>query len=385
MNKTFNIPHDGRLRRRLGSIGLSLFATISLSTRCRAAALAPNSPIPTPSAVSTLSPATSISSALSTRPASKIAPANYAECLTLLQGTDRVSPVLVEAVAQLLNHPEDASQAVPQRPPSLLAVTWRENAGQVRDIVVQAYYDPIGGDVSTLNADGYVRARLGGELSNSANQLLGLMYEQVVYFGPKDQVAHEQRAFQAAINGDMTLLREQTVDPLRLLVVMPHGGTFLPSSLRSRVRGLVLDATLDFGTWSGQIGMVTSDGESAQQVATIVSAWRDMAVSLADTFASYSSGKQLRQALQASTVQVVANRVLASAAVDSRTIVRASKEITGHGGGCPPGGICSADTVAVCHAIDATHAQTLCVAPTAVAAHLASGDRCGPCEGDGHP
>ena len=375
MNEIFNIRLAGKSCRRLGSIGLSLLAVISLSTRCRAAALALATP--TPNAVVALSPATSISSTSSTKPASTIAPANYTECLALLRGTDRVSPVLVEAVAQLLNHPEDASQAVPQRPPSLMAVTYRENAGQVRDIVVQAYYDPLGGDASVLNADGYVRARLGGELSSSANQFLGLMYQQVVYFGPKDQVGREQRAFQAALNGDMTLLREQTVDPLRLLVVMPHGGTFLPSSLRSRVRGLVLDAKLEFGTWSGQIGMVTSDGETAEQVATIVSAWRDMAVSLADTFASHSSGKQLRQALQSSTVQVVANRVLASASVDSRTVVRASKEITGHGAGCPPGGVCNADT------INSAHQQTLCVAPSAVAARLAAGDRCGPCEGNG--
>ena len=119
--------------------------------------------------------------------------------------------------------------------------------------------------------------------------------------------------------------------------------------------------------------------ESAEQVATIVSAWRDMAVSLADTFASHSSGKQLREALQASTVQVVANRVLASASVDSRLAVRASKEIAGHAGSCPPGGACGEDKVAVCHKIDATHEQTLCVAPTAVAARLAAGDRCGPC------
>jgi hypothetical protein len=327
-------------------------------------------------------PGTAISGSPSTKPASKIAPANYTECLTLLQGTDRVSPVLVEAVAQLLNHSEDASETVPQRPPSLLAVTYRENAGQLRDIVVQAYYNPLSGDASVLDADGYVRARLGGELSNSGDQLLGLMNQQVVYFGPKDLVAHEQRAFQAAINGDMTLLREQTIDPLHLLVVIPHGGTFLPSSLRSRVRGLVLDATLEFGTWSGQIGMVTSDGDSAAQVATIVSAWRDMAVSLADTFASANSGKKLRQALQATTVQVVANRVLASAAVDTRTVVRVSKEITGHGGGCPPGGRCSPDKICMCHRIDDRHEQTMCYSSKDVAGHVAQGDRCGPCEGD---
>jgi hypothetical protein len=60
-----------------------------------------------------------------------------------------------------------------------------------------------------------------------------------------------------------------------------------------------------------------------------------MAVSMVDTFLSHSSGKQLRQALEASRVQIVANRVLASASVDTRTVVRVAKEITGEGGGCP--------------------------------------------------
>ena len=94
---------------------------------------------------------------------------------------------------------------------------------------------------------------------------------------------------------------------------------------------------------------------------------------------------QLREALQASTVQVVANRVLASAAVDSRTIVRASKEITGHGGGCPPGGACGPDKICLCHRIDDRHEQTTCYLPRDVAGRIALGDRCGPCEGnDGH-
>ena len=300
----------------------------------------------------------------------------------LLRETERVSPTLVEAVSSLLNHPADASQVVPQRSPSLMVVTFREQAGQVRDVVAQLYFDPLGSDVNVLNSDGYVRARLGDELSSSADQLLGLMFHQVVYFGQKDEVAHEQRAFQAAMNGDMTLLREETIDPLRVLVVMPHGGTFLPSSLRSRVRGLIVDADLSFGTWRGQIGMVTDDGETAEQVGNIVAAWREMAMSFADTFASHSSGKQLRESLKSSTVQVANNRVLASASVDTRTIVRASKEMTGHGGGCPAGGVCSKDKVAVCHKADSKHEQTLCVAPAAVAAHLAHGDHCGPCGGN---
>ena len=150
----------------------------------------------------------------------------------LLQGTDRVSPVLVEAVAQLLNHPEER---FPGRPPEAAVAHGRgpgaRAQGQVRDIVVQAYYDPLGADASPrcelptviIHAPAWE-----SELTSSADQFLGLMYDQVVYFGPKDEVAHEQRAFQAAINGDMTLLREQTIDPLHLLVVMPHGGTLSP-------------------------------------------------------------------------------------------------------------------------------------------------------------
>jgi len=327
-------------------------------------------------------PIASISGPSSVRPASTPAPADYTECLTLLRDTERVGPVLVEAVAQLLNHSENASQSVPHRPPSLMAVSFRENAGQVRDIVVQACYDPLGGNVNTSNVDGYVHSPLGGELAGSADQFLGLMRQPAVCFGPKDSVERRQRAFQAALSGDLTLLRQETIDPLRLLVAMPHGGTYLPISLRSRVGGLVLDAKLEFGTWSGRVALVTSDGQAAEQVATVLSAWRDIAISLAETFASRETGKDLRQALEASTIQVVANRVLASAAVDSSTVARAARELVGHAGGCPPAGVCSNGMVAVCHKRSGQPAQTLCVPPSEVAGRLAAGDTCGPCASD---
>ena len=164
MNKTFGVRRvEQVLPSTLLTVCLSLLQLRFSCQRPAADKLRADSDAPTPNAVIAPSPVTTIPAPLPGNRSSTIAPANYSECLTLLQGTDRISPVLVEAVAQLLNHPENASEAVPQRPPSLMAVTWRENAGQVRDIVVQAYYNPIGGDVSTLNADGYVRARLGGE------------------------------------------------------------------------------------------------------------------------------------------------------------------------------------------------------------------------------
>lgn len=353
-----------------------------LSSHCLAATLAADSIFSSPNAVVAAVPVKALAVNQPARGTAALAPAQYSECLQLLGETDHVSPALVGNVSAMLNHPSEASSIVPPTSPSLMVVSYHEQAGEARDVVVQLFFDPIGGGQNVLNDAGYVHARLGDELSGSADQLLGLMFRQVAYFGQKDEVERQRRAFQAMLNGDMTLLREQTVDPLHVLVVMPHGGTFLPSSLRSRVHGLVVDAELAFGTWSGRIGMVTDDGETAEQVGNIVAAWREMAMSFADTFASHSSGKQLRDSLKSSTVQVVANRVLASASVDSRTVVRTSKEITGHGGGCPSGGFCSKDKVAICHKVDSKHEQTLCVAPSAVAGFLAQGDHCGPCAGD---
>jgi hypothetical protein len=363
---------------RSSAVGLVL----CLCSLCPAAAVAANSIDPSPNAVAGAAPVPTVPVNRTAADAVALAPAQYGECLQLLAGTDHVSHALVESVSSMLNHPSEASPIVPATRPSLMVVSYHEQAGEARGVVVQLFFDPIGGGQNVLTDGGYVHARLGDELSGSADQLLGLMFRQVAYFGPKDEVERQQRAFQAMLNGDLTLLREQTVDPLHVLVMMPQGGTLLPTSLRSRVRGMVVDAELAFGTWSGRIGLVTEDSEAAEQVGNIVAAWREMAMSFADTFASHSSGKQLRESLKSSTVQVVANRVLASASVDSRTVVRTSKEITGHGGGCPPGGACSKDKVAICHKVDSRHEQTLCVAPAAVAAHLAAGDHCGPCAGD---
>jgi len=280
-----------------------------LSSLCLAATVATDSVLPSPNPIVAAIPATSPAVNQPSRRTSKSEPAQFSECLQLLRDTDRVSPVLAETVAAMLQHPSEVSPVVPSAPPSLMVISYHEQVGRVGDIVVQLFFDPIGGGQEVLNGEGYVRSRLGDELSGSADQLLGLMFHQVVYFGQKDQVERQQRAFQAVLNGDMTLLREETIDPLHLLVIMPHGGTFLPTSLRSRVRGLVVDAELAFGTWSGRVGMVTDDDETAGQVANIVAAGREMAMSFADTFASHSSGKQLRDSLKSSTVQVANNRV----------------------------------------------------------------------------
>src|SRR5882724_10299489 len=251
---------------RSPAIGLVL----SLSSFCSVATLAADSILASPNAVVAAVPVKALAANQSARSTAALAPTQYNECLQLLGETDHVSPVLVGNVSAMLNHPSEASPIIPQTQPSLMIVSYHEQAGAARDVVVQLFFDPIGGGQNVLNDAVYVRAGSGDELSGSADQLRGLMFRQVTYFGQKDEVERQQRAFQAMLNGDMTLLREETVDPLHVYVVMPHGGTFLPSSLRSRVHGLVVDAELAFGTWSGRIGMVTDDGETAEQVGNIV-------------------------------------------------------------------------------------------------------------------
>lgn len=361
MKQGFNTPSIQNIPCRVAAVaGLLLFSCIA------AHAATGSTPIP------------GANGALST---------GMAECISLLSQASPNNSALVKSVSSLLANTQQSGPNLVSADPALMIVSYRKQKDGVRDVVVQVFNDRTAADLNLLNQDGYMRVRLGSDLFGSADQLLGLLYNQGVYAGDPKESQRQQRALEATLNGDVTLLREQTVEPLHVVAVMPNGGQFLPGSLRSRVRSIVLDAELTFGEWRTRIGFVTADEETAEQVGNVVAAWRELAVSLADTFAGTQSAKPLRDALQTTTVEVTKNQVVATAAVPSQTIVRASKEIAGHGGGCPSGPPCSKNKVAVCHK---DHGQgnpyfTLCVPPSAVPAHLAHGDLCGPCPDSGGP
>jgi len=298
-------------------------------------------------------------------------PAGWA---TLLEQAAPNNPALLSSVISLMNKSRASTKS--NADPSLMVVSYHRDPSGVRDVVIQLYGEPAKDVAGLLNPQGTVRGRLGDELFGSADGFLGLVYRQVSYLGGQAEVQRQQRAMASTLAGDLTLLREQTVEPLHVVAVMPKASQYLPGSLRSKVQSVVVNAELSFGEWRGKIGFVTGDERTAEQVGYTVAAWREMAVSMADTFASYSSGKPLRDALSKSTVEVAGNQVFASVAIPSDTAVRVAKEAAGHGGGCPPGGVCGSDKVAVCHT---QSGQTLCVPPSAVASHLAHGDTCGPC------
>ena len=257
-------------------------------------------------------------------------PVGLVNCLNLLQQTKPISPGLVDSVIELITQSSTDDKLATSSEPSLLLVTYRQRNNTVSDVVVQLFHDT-GIEGAFLNQKGYVRNRLGSEMFDSANQLMELIYNQVSYLGDEQDIRVQQRAFRTTLRGDLTLLREQTIEPLHVLAIMPEAGRYLPGSLRARVRSIVINAELSFGEWRGEVGLVTDDDQTAEQVGNVVAAWRDMAVSLADMYAGSTSGAPLRKSLESSSVRVAANRVLASASVPSKTVVRVSKEVMGHG------------------------------------------------------
>ena len=112
---------------RSSAIGLVLY----LSSLCPVATLAADSIILSPNAVVAAVPVKALAANQSTRGTVALAPAQYHECLQLLGETDRVSPVLVGNVSAMLNHPSEVSPIVPPTSPSLMVVSYHEQAGEI--------------------------------------------------------------------------------------------------------------------------------------------------------------------------------------------------------------------------------------------------------------
>ncbi len=261
------------------------------------------------------------------------------QCLALLKKNESDNPSLIVQVQRLVDDAERNGLELNKAEPSLMVVSYRQHDKNVINVVVQIYQSPKAGTIEVLNPDGVVRARLGDDLFGSAENLMQLLYNRVTYLGSADDVALQQRAVQAAIEGDLTLLREQTIDPLHVVAVMPSAARFLPGSLRARVQSVVMNSELTFAEWRSQVALETDSEETAQQVGNTVAAWREIAMTLANTYAKHSSGLPLRQSLEDSTVEVKGDWVLTGAKIPSKTVVRVSKEIAGHGGahGCSHG------------------------------------------------
>src|SRR5712671_6086047 len=147
-------------------------------------------------------------------------PAGVPECISLLRKAIANKPALVSSVSALLDAAK-SKMSGDKFDPALIVVTYRDHNSEVKDVVVQVYHNSPAGRPHVLNEAGVVRSRLGDDLFESADNFLGLIYDRVSYLGEESETDRVQRAFQFGLRGDLTLLREQTVDPLRVVAIMP--------------------------------------------------------------------------------------------------------------------------------------------------------------------
>jgi hypothetical protein len=301
--------------------------------------------------------------------------------LTSIRQTKAARPGLDQAFLDLLQHTESTPLPAVFRDPDLLIASYRiRDQQRVERVVLQAYQDPGKDSATHLNPTGIAAERLGSSLVDPTNHFLNLALHRSHALGAPSEVQTLQRALENAASGDLSLLRGQTIEPLHIVAVLTHAGRYLPVSLRDRVHTVVLTGQLEFGEWRGQFHFLSDTADTAEQVGHIVAAWRDMAGTLAETYAGHTSGRRLREALKASTVQVTDSRVISTVAVPANTVVRVAKEAAGHGGGCPAGGVCGKSKVLICHNEPNRGPVAVCVSPSAVASHIAQhGDYCGPC------
>ena len=242
------------------------------------------------------------------------------KCLSILRQASIGAPDLANAVAGMGRSTPPAQE----RNQLMVLVTYRERAGAPVKIVAQYFTEPANGITGKLNGDGPLRARFGNDFSGSGDQLLGILYDcDVDYRGDPTELGLRRRAFESAIHGDTTFLAEQTIEPLRVIAIIPAASVLLPKSIRSRVTAGVLDATLANGQWRGNVRLLTGDSDAADQVANILAAWKDMFGTVANNYGGSDVVDTLRASFNKSVIEVAGTAVQTTTDVPSRVAERA--------------------------------------------------------------
>jgi hypothetical protein len=230
-------------------------------------------------------------------------PRRFLPHVALLRQSTSDEPALFEAVTNLLASPGAQQQGRPTGAPALIVVSWRKQAGTVARVVVQVFegLPPMADTEEAVRAcrTGFVRGEMFTPIENWLRLVGGA---PVLWLGAPDDVRPRQRAFSQLQQGDPTLLREQTVEPLQVAAAMTEPSTFLPTCLRSRVRALGFAGELSWQQWHGEVRLVTQRHEDAQQVAAVMSSWRAMVSPLADFYAPGDSRQKLRDAVDTSAI-----------------------------------------------------------------------------------
>ena len=203
--------------------------------------------------------------------------------------------------------------------PALLVLTYRGQNPVVSNLVLQLYQ----GRPATPSDRGPVP--LTDELTGLADNLVQLIEQRAQWLGAPAEVVRRQRAILLALDGDPTLLREQTVEPLHVAAVLPDAAPYLPRSVRDRVSSVVFDAEFNFTEWRSRLTLLANDDRAAAQVRELIAGWRELAESLAEMYAATPGRKPLRDAIQNSTIEVAINQVAATVALPAGTVAHLTR------------------------------------------------------------
>jgi hypothetical protein len=208
----------------------------------------------------------------------------------------------------------------------------------------------------------------------SVDEWLNMLTEsQIHYLGPEKEVRMRERAFHSALRADLTPMREQTAEPLCLIILMAEPERLLPQCLSRRVRSVIVEADLAFGEWQCRVHLMTADAGAAQQVELLLAAWRELAMTAAGIYASSDTNTSARRALEAGTLEVKGNEVLYTGSVPDSLGIRVVRKLT-RWSVEEVAWEDEAKTVTICQ-----HGQTQQVPAVKLSACLAGGAHLGPC------
>lgn len=227
--------------------------------------------------------------------AARPSPRQFKAHLELLR---QYMPALSDAVTGLLS----SARELPGGAPTLLLVSWRVQDGVPSHVVVQVFGELPAAATEPVRRN-HRRCDNGDLFLPVENWLRLLTVGSMTWFGAADDVRQRQRVFAQLQEGDATFLREQTVEPLSVVAVLPEPSAFLPSCLRARVRSLIVAGELSLQQWHGEVRLLSETEAAAQQVSAVMTSWRAMAQPVADIYVAGDRHQDLRLALDACQIK----------------------------------------------------------------------------------
>lgn len=228
--------------------------------------------------------------------------------------------------------PAPVAQSIPAGPTNcaLVVVAWHGPATQPKQVAVRYYAAPVTVNHEPLPVPGQT-VRITEDFRE-----LGLRFWRLAQSpSPQPVTGRDNQRLDRALGylgeGDPTFVGEQTIEPWHVLAILPDAGPFLPRSLRSRVRRVVLETELGVTEWHSRLRLDTADNGTAEQVGQVVAGWRELALSLSEAVAAGGVAHRLREALTQQPVRVLSNQVVAAVVLPGELTLRTGKKAVRYG------------------------------------------------------